>query len=392
MKTSWNGRILPKTMTDWLGRPVWLAGMMRSGTTLLLSLLDGDPALAVYPDEPSFQRLFDRTYRDAAHLRRDLLLGTPAPMHLGPAAAAAGLYPPGFRNKGQTALPADFSIPDETLAALKAGHTLRGVPERALADVFDFSRYFSELDRHFAGMEGPSPREAVLACIRAFREACRTGKGTEPQRWLFKQPMANFRRDRMDWFREAFPEGRIVLIVRDPRGQYASSLKYAEKQGRTYGARRSKFYFLQILRKMRRSYLDVLRAIDEIPADSLLPVFYEDLTQEPEKVLRDIAAFLGIPAPDRSPAPTRLGIGSAVVTGSGDFGARVNAEAAQAWRTELYPFEIAALETWLRPFFRRFPGRYEPSAPSGILTAHGRLFLPLYLPALAERAGLAGEG
>ena len=50
---------------EWLEMPVYITGLMKSGTTLLLALLDGHPNILAYPDEPSFNRLWARRYDDA---------------------------------------------------------------------------------------------------------------------------------------------------------------------------------------------------------------------------------------------------------------------------------------------------------------------------------------
>jgi len=62
---------------------VWLTGHSQAQTTLLLSLLDGHFDLLVYPDQPSFRRLFERldSYKNARHIIADFLFGTLNPIH-----------------------------------------------------------------------------------------------------------------------------------------------------------------------------------------------------------------------------------------------------------------------------------------------------------------------
>ena len=47
---------------DWLERPVFVVGYPKSGTTLVVSLLDGHPQLVVFPEETEFMRAIGSPY------------------------------------------------------------------------------------------------------------------------------------------------------------------------------------------------------------------------------------------------------------------------------------------------------------------------------------------
>src|SRR5688572_28632498 len=80
----------------WVDRPIWVTGLMKTGSTLLLALLDGHSRILAYPDEPSFDRLFRRRYQGASHLVKDWLYGTPNQLHFHNVIRALPSYPVGW--------------------------------------------------------------------------------------------------------------------------------------------------------------------------------------------------------------------------------------------------------------------------------------------------------
>ena len=59
----------------WLERAVLVFGQMKSGVTLLRDMLDGNPEMLVYPDQPYFRLLYQREYASERHMVIDWLIG-----------------------------------------------------------------------------------------------------------------------------------------------------------------------------------------------------------------------------------------------------------------------------------------------------------------------------
>jgi hypothetical protein len=370
---------------EWLQKPVWVTGLMRSGTTLLLSLFDHHPELVVYPDEPSFPRLFQRRYQNGEHLYMDLLYGTANPLHLNASLQNTPYYPPSFNFKKSDPIDADLDVPAPVQEKMICNHrALRGIAPERLEKVFSLPLYLKHLEQYAAGRPELTARDAVMGSIRAFQSAL-TDK-PEAKRWLFKQPMGSFKTDRLQWFWDHFPQGRMVVIVRDPRGQYASMVKYLQKRGEAYGARRSKYRFVQTLRKLAASYTELGKLKDSGESGPLIKVFYEDLVTDTSGVMQRLATFLDIAYDDILTRPTRLGVDNAVVTGRPAFGAEVSREALEAWAQELTPLEIKGIEAWTASFFDAYKKRYARGYRRLRLLLQAQLCFALYLPALRERA------
>lgn len=62
-----------ETTKDWRDYPVYVSGTAKSGTTLLLDLLDGTPSTVSIPDEPSFTKILKRDRIDLATSVRDYI-------------------------------------------------------------------------------------------------------------------------------------------------------------------------------------------------------------------------------------------------------------------------------------------------------------------------------
>jgi hypothetical protein len=244
-------------------RGLFIGGCPKSGTTLLLSLLDGHPQLVVLPEETFF--LENRADYAAlgghpAQLRR--LLEKTGLIQL-----AKGRYEPGYATDSTDARNyTGFDYP--RFAALCAEF----VNQPWMTD----SLLFSEVIRAYAIVLGADWRHCV--------------------RWIEKSTSNEVRHAAMQ---ELYPDAKLIQLVRDPRAVFASRKKVMmNASGRHTKAHR-------LVREWNRSSREIPRLRSR--PDKFLVVRYEDLVKDPKGVMEKICRFAGLDFLPAMLKPTRAG-------------------------------------------------------------------------------------
>jgi len=243
----------PDGLEELTDRPVFVLGYYKSGTTLLLNLLDGHPDVFALPGEsrhfPRFAEELASLPSEEERLRR---------LH---AAWIRRLITP-------------YGIPP--FWAL-------GEPWQAAEDPY---RLFTA---HLLRFAGARDGEDLLGAVA---QAMAAATGASPRLWAEKTPTHEFHLKRI---LAEYPEARFVHIVRDPRStlnsilrfggdqQIADPLTAAAELGRSFALAR------EWQRKLPSRYL-VLR--------------YEDLVEEPADSMRRVAEMLEIPYGGTLATPT----------------------------------------------------------------------------------------
>lgn len=305
--------------------PVFVTGLMKSGTTLLMSLLDGHKDVVFMPDEPSFPKFLKTDYKDSNQIINDILYGK-SPLNLGPALRDLGLCPEYDVKRG--VFPEGPLVPEKHhRMAVKNYHN------RGLSNIpnFDPETYFNALRKHFTEHPPQTAMDAILTCVRLF------GSG---KMWGFKQPVSSFRSDSLSWFYDSFPYGKPIVIVRDPRAQFNSLKKMYRRRGN------ANFLGYPEAMSLKKSYKNILFSIK----GRAKFVFYEDLVTQPEQVMREIASYIGVDFSPTLLTPSRFGVPMAVSGGRERFGANISSYAVNAWQSELSHKEIVMIESATKSF------------------------------------------
>lgn len=319
--------------TPWIDSPVFVTGLMKTGSTLLLSLFDGHPELLVYPDEPSFERLFTRAYEGPRALTRDFLFGTPNPLHFNRFVQRELLDEAGFSPRDFRSVPKLEALDGLDRGALAAKVELRGLSSGEGG--FDPRAYHEALGEGLAELSAVDRRGAVVAAARALQVGAGR-QGSPPERWLFKQPLPEYRASSFEWFFREFPSGSAVVLVRDPRAYVTSLLDDVERQsggGRGLLARSA--YFLRRLATLEDDYLGFAAAADRYGPERVRIVRYEDLVSETEREMRALASFLGIRFDEALLTPTKAGARVEVPTATAPGADRVYAGSLERYRRDL---------------------------------------------------------
>lgn len=289
-------------------RAGFIAGPAKSGTTLLLSLLDSHPELLVFPTETAYF------------------------------ATVLTKYAPRGRR-------AQFDyLTRESLASVLFGaasppgeHRYEGFP------IAEFRRRFEEAA--FA----PANANSDLLVLMIESYAAVLGISLERvKRWIEKTPR---NRSHLPAILERFPKAKILLTLRDPRAIMAAQIAL-ERNRRT--GRFSVYYVAKHWREAARLAQKIRRK--ELPG---VIVQYEKLVQDPAETMHEVCAYLGVSfLPEAILSPTKAG-----QPWSGNSAAQVefdqiSSEPAFRWRNELNEKEIGWIEWHCRDLMPEFG--YEP--------------------------------
>lgn len=163
-------------------------------------------------------------------------------------------------------------------------------------------------------------------------------------------------------FHSMVPDGRILMIVRDPRDVLLSNKKRIEQEAEM------EHYWAGSHLMALDDWADLAvlhRSFDQVQGGTYLQVRYEDLVSAPDPTLRRICDFIGVPF-----APEMLADGALrhddgrqwrANTSHGEAYASVSDRSVGAYRTGLTAGELLCLNALLREHMRTFG--YAADAP-----------------------------
>jgi hypothetical protein len=274
------------------GRACLIAGQGKSGTTLLLSLLDGHRQLLPFPEETAY---FPTVLTKFANAGREAQIH-----HIIEKSEARLLFSHDARGGGR-----DYS-------AFPAGR---------------MRETFLEAARDPAN----ASRDLLAILMAAYAET--TGTDTRAiTRWIEKTP-AN--RNHLEAILERFPNAKIILTLRDPRGVFDARLQ------RERSKKIPRLSIFDNVRNWRTAARNAL-AYANHPAFHL--VRFEHLLEQPEATMRDLARFLGIAWTPSLLEPTKAGTPWQGNSASKAAFHGINRAPVDRWRKGLEPVETAWIE------------------------------------------------
>ncbi|MGA2053429.1 MAG: sulfotransferase [Opitutales bacterium] len=288
-------------MPDFLYREIFLGGAPKSGTTLLLGLLESHPDLLVFPEEVA---LFNRAVlraggRDTRALAQHILHHTEVRRLSEKGAPAA--------RPGESENQVDYSF-------------------------FNYpafeKNFLARVDSDPAG----GPRHVLQSLFHAYAETLDPPRD-RPRLLVEKTPANDYFAPRLFEF---FPDAKLVQVVRDPRAVYAS-----RRQRLLHDSRRHSKAF-RLVNEWNRSVYQRFEYKNH-PA-RFLSVRYEDLVNDPRPVLERVCAFIGVDAAPLPLTPTRGGRAWGGNSSYGENFSGVSKGSLDRWKKELAPAEIHWIE------------------------------------------------
>jgi len=289
-------------------RACFAAGQAKSGTTLLIALLDGHPRLLVLPEETAY-------------------------------------FPTALNKFGGRGRRAQFDyLTREALSRILFG----GPAEWEEADYAHFP--MAEFRGRFESVAfDPKNAETDLLVLLFETYAAILGRPLSSiVRWVEKTP-AN--RRFVPQILARFPSAKILLTLRDPRAVLAAQISL-EKTRRT---REFSVYYC-VSHWLQAARLALRAKAKEIPA---LTTRYEDLVAQPETAMKWVCDFLEIDfEPDVVLRPTKAGKLWSGNSASERAFSEISAERVSSWEKELSSDEIGWVEWHCRELMPHFG--YEP--------------------------------
>lgn len=299
-------------------RHLFIAGASRSGTTLLMNLLDGHPELLVFPME---HKVFKHYFIEPASRRR------------------AYFTEPFIteRSQGQQTI----------LASHELYERYRDRIRREFGTAFDLDvdhdRFLRRYRQYLDGTEVTLERvfDAMMSGLAAANDHAAENYG-RLQVAVFKDPFTTeFQAQRAA---ALMPSARFLHVVRDPYARYCSVKRRRVQRGsvtrRKVVPRLHAQDFVTGFAEQAISSLHVglqnRRALGE---DTYRILRFEDLIGAPEQVMGDVAGWLGVSFDPVLLQPTRL---AAPIASGSSFNPAATLDASAAHRREQYFIDMTS--------------------------------------------------
>lgn len=335
---------------------IWLTGHTHSGTTMLMSMLDGHPDCLVYPTEPFFYALCNRyKFSSNAQMRQFFLFNSRNSLHCRDEQLE-------FETTSSDDQDLNFDALSEALQAL-ALH--KKIPELSQIDFPHetfFSAYFARLVGDLESIVAPDPKQypqAAFSALRAAVTATRPEMETGPH-LAFKDPLGQFRPGMLDWFLNTWPDGKVVFLRRDTHARVWSHIQHDVRHGRPnvrLSTDRSAFTGVCKSYARDRIYSSLLPDNDRI-----LKIDYEALVTNPRKTMAHVCDFLGIAFDECVTRSTCLGIDAKPRTNRTGSN-KINTNSLLKWKGNLTKAEQLIIKYYLlRASSRKLYGKKSYSA------------------------------
>ncbi|MET0248209.1 MAG: sulfotransferase [Sphingobium sp.] len=262
----------PEIAQEVIDRPVVIAGLPRTGTTMLYRMLAAAPQLAapLFYEATEVGPREDWDYSEANDARiPDARLRVEAMMQAMP--ELASIYP------------FEAEAPEESIFLY--GPSFLTTSQQSSALVPSYDDWFATADKR------PGYRYLKLVVQFLQWQRCRSGRWTQGQRWLLKTP------DHLHGFQEmldVFPDVKVIQTHRDPVETIPSICSFihvlheptrARDDARDIGAAWSHMFAASMTR--------AIAVRDRNPA-SFLDIWYRDTVADPRKVAEDVFTFIDL--------------------------------------------------------------------------------------------------
>jgi hypothetical protein len=262
---------------------------------MLVNLFDAHPQLSVYPVDVNLLYAYFPSYNDPGTSEADLLV--------------------------------------RIRRVVFADHA----PLPQLASI-DFKKLESNFMRHVRGEPLHDMRVVLPALLKAYSELYPTAQ--EKKYFVAKETCIEiYAQEIANWF----PNCRFIHLIRDPRDNYAAIKSGITKKYAGYGDTEASLLFSTITRNIWGiRFAEINRRI--LGDDRYRAIRFEDLVENPEHVMREIAEWLEIDFEDSLLSPTICGR----PTGGNSFENKTFSGISSAhvgkWRERITPEEAAVIE------------------------------------------------
>jgi len=303
----------------------FVIGPAKSGTTLMISLLDNHPELSIIPLEVKFYEHYHHSLKstDSYELMNKFFLGTK-------------LRFLNLRNFAE----------DHIMASGRIDFSK-----------FNFDR-FKELMDDKAKNYKPHGKPPLARYIIDLHNIYTDTLG-HPEKNGFAIKEGNHGLPYIDFAKHDFKNAKFIVMVRDPRDMFSSfkSIERLIQAGRNYAGFSNLCLFRYLFRTFQRdrlplAFMDYFKNIG--PGEDMLFVRYEELVRNTEKEMAKVADFLGISFCESMLKPTTAGNIWGGNASSGEKFKNVVKSRVGKWEKDLDKEEILLLEYFMGDYLKKF--------------------------------------
>lgn len=270
-------RRFPEIADEPLAPPVVIAGLPRTGTTMLYRMLAAaeDLAAPLFYEATQVSPAFDWDFTPAGDMR----------VAAGEVRVAAMMQ---AMPELASIYPFEAEAPEESIFLY--GPSMLTTSQQSSALVPSYDAWFATADKR------PGYRYLKLAVQFLQWQRKRSGRWRDGGRWLLKTP------DHLHGFEElldVFPGVRLIQTHRDPIETIPSICSFIHVVHEPTSARDDTFDIGAAWSRMFADSMTRAIAVRDRNPDSVLDIWYRDTVADPRKVAEDVFAFIGEPLTER---------------------------------------------------------------------------------------------
>jgi len=301
-------------MEDYLGNPVFICGHRRSGTTLLINLLDSVDNAIVYPDDSGFFYMYYPLCEAMNGNEEDKvarLIDKVATENLG-------------------------SLIEKQKCTIEKKNRLHDKQKIFISKLEKFDK------KEF------STKDILKYFIKSFGEAFQSE--TKPKFWVEKTTSSEiYATELKKWF----PNAKFIHVVRDPRDIWASLM--SGWKGRYSKYNETKNHLMHSM--IERGVLGFEMAINNqaiIGRSNYYVVRYEDLTGNPNETMKNISKFMEIDFHENLLIPSTFGINWKGNNFSGDKFNGISTNNVEKWKSRITDTDAMLIEYYFSKVMKNF--------------------------------------
>ena len=167
--------------------------------------------------------------------------------------------------------------------------------------------------------------------------------------WLDKSPLSHLFADEIF---DTLPSTKYIHILRDPKDNFASVGSSFLKRVRSRVKREALLWRYRIW--SAQSFYYAKRNLEKFGAEHYMVVRFRDLCLEPERMMTEIASFIGIPVKDILFQPTRAGYFYPGNNKDGTVFTGISADNISRWKERIPPYYAQVMESQPSEYLQDF--------------------------------------
>ena len=216
--------------------------------------------------------------------------------------------------------------------------------------------FISELNKSIPKFDLRSRKDVIDGIFEAWLSSQVNIKKKLP--FVFKETSQSIH---FNYFKNTFPNLKMLCLIRDPRDNYAS-IKSGIKSYYSFLGENNNTALSSVINRVK---IDLKSAWinQKSYSDSFLSVRYEDLVENPEKYVKKISKFLSLDFSQTMLIPTNLGEKYLGNNFDGEKFNSISQKNVGRWRDRITQKEAKIIEFWLSDYMKLwgYKTQYDPS-------------------------------